>query len=120
MKAPDTRKNQMDAGRKNNLKQRKDNKRAHGTLRELLTVWDVYGGIIKGYVQELEEKYVTWWVPVLEHCMTHKVIQVYLQGSEETLNNLKEKSEIIQFTFGRLLTDSVEDELEGMRLKAEG
>ena len=40
----------MDVGRKNNLKQRKDNKRAHGTLRELLTVWDVYGGIIKGYV----------------------------------------------------------------------
>lgn len=38
--------NRRDAGKKS-TKQRKDNKRAHGTLRELLTAWDAYGGILK-------------------------------------------------------------------------
>lgn len=35
----------------------------------------------------------------------------------EKQSNLKEKSEIIQFTYRRLLTDSVEDELEGHEIK---
>lgn len=51
----------------------------------------------------------------LRDCMPYKRIWIYLRDCGETLNNLK--SEIIPFTFRRLLTDSVEDELEGHEIK---
>ena len=51
----------------------------------------------------------------LRDCMPYKRIWIYLRDCGETLNNLK--SEIIPFTFRRLLTDNVEDEFEGHEIK---